>query len=128
MALRMTRLGRARCRWRSELDAVPALVAALEDSEADVRGRAAAALGAIGSTGCVDALVRLTNDPETWVQTAAMRSLAQLRAIELLEPAEAALGSPHVWLRASAVESLGILGEEEGLSLVLRALTTRTRT
>jgi hypothetical protein len=103
-------------------EAVPALVAALNDSTPDVRARAAEALGVIGSTECVEPLLALLDDTEAWVRMAAMRSLALLGSDEFLARAAITAEDEGTWIRASTVESLGVLGAEEGLSLVLDAL------
>jgi protein-S-isoprenylcysteine O-methyltransferase Ste14 len=102
--------------------AVPALVLALEDSAANVRGNALRALGAIGAPDCTEPMLRLLDDEERWVRNTALRSLAQLRASEVIESALALLEDPDVWTRIASLESLGILGSQDALPAIIAQL------
>jgi protein-S-isoprenylcysteine O-methyltransferase Ste14 len=102
--------------------AVPALVAALEDSVDNVRGYALGSLAAIGSTDCVEPVTRRLDDPEMWVRMQALRTLAELGAEEVIERAEELIHDPDTWVRAAAIEALGILGSADGVPLLLERL------
>ncbi|UCF21085.1 MAG: HEAT repeat domain-containing protein [Gemmatimonadota bacterium] len=103
--------------------AVPALVAALEDSVDNVRGYALGALAASGSADCIEPVHRRLDDPERWVRMTALRTLAQLGAEEeVLGHADKLLRSPDAWEREAAVGSLGILGAPDAVPLLLERL------
>ncbi len=99
--------------------AVPALVLALRDSVASVRGNALRALGTIGVPGCTEPMLRLLDDEERWVRNTALRSLAELGAPEVIDEALALLEDPDAWTRIATLESLGILGSSEALPAII---------
>jgi protein-S-isoprenylcysteine O-methyltransferase Ste14 len=92
--------------------ATSALVVALEDPVAHVRGRSLEALALIGSPECVEPALELLDDPEPWVGRVALRSLAHLGVEQIIPIAEDRLRDHDMWTRLSTVESLGILGSE----------------
>jgi HEAT repeat protein len=92
------------------LEAVPWLLARLDDPERDIRARAAHALGEIG---VVDAAPRLRNalsDPEWPVRAVAAKALGRIHDAEAIPGLCAALRDREWWVRANAAEALRVTG------------------
>jgi len=106
--------------------AIPALVAALEDSVADVRVDAIRALSAIGSTATIDPLMPMLNDSVGWVRTTALRTLATLGADGVVPRVVPWLADSNVWTRISTIESLGVLGSADAVPLLVEGITDST--
>lgn len=92
------------------LEALSWLERQLEDLEADVRARAAHALGAIGDPRSAGPLLRRLADPAWPVRAMAAKALGRIGA----EPAAPALARAardvEWWVRANAAQALGALG------------------
>ena len=108
------------------LDPVALGVAARLDSANDssVRGRAAEALGSIGSERAVDALLKaLLEDQESYVRGRAAEALGSIgseRAVDALF--KALLETQESGVRGSAAEALGSIGSERAVDALLKAL------
>lgn len=92
------------------LDAVPWLLARLDDTEPDVRARAAHALGAIGVVDAAPPLRAALSDPEWPVRAMAAKALGRIHDAEAIPPLCAALRDREWWVRANAAESLKLVG------------------
>jgi HEAT repeat protein len=99
-----------------------ALEAALEDPVAEVRSRAAHALGSRGSGKSVDPLLRALKDPFPSVRSGAARSLGALRAREAVDPLIAALADPDYNVWWAAAKSLGEIGDPKAVEPLLRKM------
>ncbi len=94
---RLTRMGRA---------AVKPLVAALAREDADVRWRAAQALGAIGDPYAVGPLAELLKDPKEVVREEAARALGQIGDGRAIEALRARLHDEDRLVRKAAVKAM----------------------
>jgi HEAT repeat protein len=107
-------------KWAAEVftglrdyDAVPALLALLEDEDPDARAAGAKALGALGrerDAGRIGAL--LENDAVWFVRTQAAGALGQIRSTESVALLCAGLRDESWWVRRRCLESLVAVGEE----------------
>jgi cyclophilin family peptidyl-prolyl cis-trans isomerase/HEAT repeat protein len=130
----------ALARLRQPIDgAVPALIEALNDGDADARANAARALGASKDARAVEPLVKLLGDKNDRVQVNAVRALGMLndrRAVgplmalgnTLLLPIElyiaAASGkSPTLGELPEIITALGAIKDERALPFLRRALS-----
>jgi HEAT repeat protein len=97
-------------------EAIPALIAALNDQDADVRRYAADALGEIGPEAkvAVPALIAALNDQDIVVRSSAAEALGKIgpEAKEVVPALIAALKDQKVLVRSSAVHALGKIGPE----------------
>jgi HEAT repeat protein len=98
-------LGRTR-----SLKAVPLLRASLRDSNADVRARAAHALGLIGDADSLDDLMAALGDADWPVRAMAAKALGRLAAPRAIPALCEALKDRQWWVRANAGEALRNLG------------------
>ena len=89
--------------------AVPGLLAALGDANADVR-RAAAALGEIGYAAAVPWLLAALDDAEARVREAAAKALGQIGDAAAVPGLLAALGDAEANVREAAAAALGQIG------------------
>lgn len=89
--------------------AVPALCAALEDGEPNVRGRAAGALGQIGDAAALSALSRAQKDPYAYVRSAAAIALGRIGTPAAAAALCRALGDPEREVRRTAAVALGTM-------------------
>lgn len=94
------------------LDAVPWLRQRLADEDADVRARAAHALGAIAEPGSAESLQAAMNDPEWPVRAMAAKALGRIRDRKSIPVLTASLRDREWWVRANAAEALRIMGPE----------------
>lgn len=92
------------------LDAVPWLLQHLEDAEADVRARAAHAVGAIGVVDAAEPLRRALTDPAWPVRAMAAKALGRIHDAEAIPQLCAALRDREWWVRANAAEALRLTG------------------
>lgn len=100
--------------------AVPALVEALADDRAAVRGWAAQALGRLEQPAAVEALLRALEDGHAEVRAQASWALGRLGDRRAVGPLLARLAEPEPRVRALAAAALGALGDPlaaEGLVL-----------
>jgi len=94
------------------LDAVPWLRQRISDQHADIRARAAHALGAIAEPGSAEPLQALINDPEWPVRAMAAKALGRIRDRDSIPILTASLRDPEWWVRANAAEALRLMGPE----------------
>ncbi len=94
------------------LDAVPWLRQRLLDEHADIRARAAHALGAIAEPGSAGPLQDVLNDPEWPVRAMAAKALGRIRHRGSIPMLTACLRDREWWVRANAAESLRLIGPE----------------
>jgi HEAT repeat protein len=99
-------------------DAVPALVAALEDPAPNVVAAAADALGALRDPSSLEPLARLTVHGEAWVRLAAVVALGRLGDVRALPALERLAAEPG--LEGALVEALQRLGHPAALPLLER--------
>jgi protein-S-isoprenylcysteine O-methyltransferase Ste14 len=98
--------------------AAPNLLAALSDSEEDVRFYALQALEASHLSVPPDAVESLIDDPEGNIRIRALAILARSRADVALERAPEFMADESYWIRGQAMRALGVPGFEEALPLV----------
>lgn len=85
---------------------------ALSDVDAELRAKAARALGNLAQERSVQPLLdRLLSDPIPFVRTCVARALGQLSTERTVEFLVEALSDPEWWVRLRAVEGLAQLGE-----------------
>lgn len=91
--------------------AVPHLIDALRDINANVRGAAAYALGRLGDRRATRPLLAALEDSSGWVRLCALRGLGLLGDPRALKAAEKFLFDPDPEIAAAAQEALGYLRE-----------------
>jgi HEAT repeat protein len=101
--------------------AVPWLERLLRDTEADVRARAAHALGAIGEPASGPALTRALSDDAWPVRAMAARAIGRVRHEPAIDALCAALRDREWWVRRNAATALRALGPV-GLDALRRML------
>ena len=108
---------------RADVAAVPALIVALGDSDADVAREAAASLGLLGSAEAVEPLIAVVNNRDGYfhsvVRIAATHSLGQLRDLRAVVPLLNAVRDPVAEASAEAIRSLASLPDPRGLPAIL---------
>lgn len=106
--------------------AVPALITALDDSDADVAREAAASLGLLGSSTAVEPLIAVLNNSDGYfhsvVRAAATHSLSQLRDTRAVEPLINAIKDPIAEASAEAIRALASLSDPRGLPALLNVI------
>jgi HEAT repeat protein len=100
------------------LTAIPVLRAILDDSDTDIRARAAHALGQIGDPGSVPDLIRTLSDPEWPVRAMAARALGRISGTEAVEPLCGVLTDGQWWVRVNAAEALRAKGPQGQSALI----------
>lgn len=104
-----------------EKKAVPALIAALKDSNMALRNNAAFALGEIGSHEAVPYLIELFRDPEERVRKSAVKALGMLASRDCIPPLIHVLDTDSSRIvKKSAIRSLGQIGDPKALHAVER--------
>ena len=103
--------------------AVEPLVAALKDSETEVRAQAATALGWIADPRTAAPLARCLKDTEARCRLAAVEALGMLRTPAALKPLARALADPSRQVRLGAAGALGEMGDPIALDLLLAVLS-----
>ncbi|HEX6777756.1 MAG TPA: HEAT repeat domain-containing protein, partial [Ktedonobacterales bacterium] len=98
------------------------LVAALKDSEAEVRAQAATALGWIADPRAAAPLTRCLKDSEARCRLAAVEALGMLRTPAALKPLARALADPSRQVRLGAAAALGEMGDPIAIDLLLAVL------
>ncbi|MBI3608153.1 MAG: HEAT repeat domain-containing protein [Nitrospirae bacterium] len=104
-----------------------ALLGALRDADAEVRARAAQALGQIGYVGAVVPLADALSDTAWFVRLRAARALGLLGHAGAIRPLVAALTDESWQVRAAAGEALRRLGDPAVPALADCLLTSRDR-
>lgn len=95
----------------SNVDAVPALIACLSDTDADLRIYAALALGEQHDPRAIPSLIEALNDPDTNVRYHAIDSLGHLRATEAVDILTEIAASGDFFLGFPALDALLRIGE-----------------
>ncbi|MGK7900352.1 MAG: HEAT repeat domain-containing protein [Hormoscilla sp.] len=110
----------------SNVDPVPALIACLHESEADLRIFAALALGKRQDKRAIPALIELLSDPDKNVRYHAIEALGELRATEAVEDlTQIATRSEDFFLAFPALDALMqicVHSEEESMPAVASQL------
>jgi hypothetical protein len=110
--------------------AIRALIAALEDSDANVRTAAAGALGRMGLAAniAIPALLRLLGDSRHFVREIATRALARIDATDprIILPLTEALKDSSPGVRTSAAEALGNVRPTEDIAAMLAGVLQDT--
>jgi HEAT repeat protein len=115
-------------RAASELFAEPdpraeeALLEALYDREAGVRGQAALAIGSLKSRRAVPRLLELTQESDWFVRVAALNGLGYIDPALPAEPALAALGDEEPLVRQAAALNIGGSTDPAAVAAVTDAL------
>lgn len=109
-------------------DGAGALIAALHDSNSEVRAAAARSLGVLGTARADDPLARLLSDRELEVRIDAAVALGTVRGSNSLAPLIALLddASAAPQLRAAAGIGLAALGDAAALDSLVRAVELRS--
>jgi HEAT repeat protein len=103
--------------------AVPALIAALQNPLAEVREESALALAALGDAETVvGPLIQLLRDSDENVQAAAIKGLETLHDARAVEPLIQLLQQGHASLRCQAAELLGKLGDPRAIAPLQQTL------
>jgi hypothetical protein len=92
------------------LRATPLLRGLLRDPNADIRARAAYALGMLGDPTAAASLVDCLKDREWSVRSMAAKALGRLRESGSIPALAGALSDPQWWVRANAAEALKLKG------------------
>jgi HEAT repeat protein len=121
-----TALGRS-----ANVAAVPALVVALRDADADVAREAAASLGLLGSASAVEPLIAVVENHDGYfhsvVRTAAIHSLGQLRDPRGVVPLLNAVKDPIAEASAEAIRALASLADPRSLPALLEVVRNEHR-
>ncbi len=103
--------------------AVPALIAALADPDANVRMAAAHSLGHLEDPRAIPALINATRDSNAKVRSAAYEALSDFDDPRTVEPMIAALKDPDADVRQQAAHALGNLEDRRAVRPLMAALT-----
>lgn len=121
-----TALGRS-----ANVVAVPALVLALRDADADVAREAAASLGLLGSASGVEPLIAVVDNHDGYfhsvVRAAAIHSLGQLRDPRGVVPLLNAVKDPIAEASAEAIRALASLADPRSLPALLEVVRNEHR-
>jgi beta-lactamase regulating signal transducer with metallopeptidase domain len=101
---------------------VAALTGALNDTDAEVRGQAASALGQLGEVRAVPALAACMNDKSEEVRKQAIHALGQLHARETAPALAGAMKDASGEVREQAAFALGQLGDQAAVPVLSEAL------
>ena len=91
--------------------AIPALSAALDDPDKDVRIVTANALGSIRHSDACDALIRALQDDHVNVRYAAVEALSRIPSQKSVIPLTQILEYDEDWLKLPAIAALGYIGD-----------------
>jgi len=106
------------------LKAIELLRELLKSDDADIRARAAFALGAISDPTSSPWLTTALKDPSWAVRAMAAKALGRLKEDDSLEALSAALADPQWWVRANAAESMKNKGPR-GMGALLSMLDSK---
>ena len=105
-----------------DAEAVPGLLEALHDADADVRWAAAAALERIGDAAAVPGLLAALRDANAGVRRAAAEMLGQIGDAAAVPGLLQALGNANADVRWAAAAALGQIGDATAVPGLLHAL------
>ncbi len=91
--------------------AIPALTAALQDEEKDVRIAAANVLGTIHHSDACDPLIQALHDPNINVRYAVVEALSKIPNQQSVIPLTKILEEDEEWLKLPAISALGHIGD-----------------
>jgi HEAT repeat protein len=94
---------------------------ALKHPDADIRWKAAVALGEIGDIRGIDPLTELLGDGDRFVRSRAVYALVRIGP-SAVPSLTGALGHPDTGVRMAAVEALGKIGDRPSINALARAL------
>ncbi|HEY3176609.1 MAG TPA: HEAT repeat domain-containing protein [Candidatus Polarisedimenticolia bacterium] len=106
------------------LKAISLLRDLLKHQDADIRARAAFALGSIGDPTSASHLGDALKDPAWFVRAMAAKALGRLKEEGSIEALCTSLADPQWWVRANAAEALKNKGER-GMSALLAMLDSK---
>lgn len=120
------RPGSPRAAWtlgdREEPAGVDALIEALDDPDAEVRGMACWALGEIKDPRTIEPLARRLGDGDVYVREMALLALGEIENPRALPYLVVQLTAPQPELRAAALWALGEIRTRDALDAVVRGL------
>jgi HEAT repeat protein/beta-lactamase regulating signal transducer with metallopeptidase domain len=102
--------------------AVPPLIAALSDPDANVRIAAANSLGQLEDPRAIPALITASHDANVQVRSAAFQALSDFDDPRIYEPMVAALKDPDADVRQRAAQTLGNLENKAAVTPLIGAL------
>jgi HEAT repeat protein len=102
--------------------AVEPLIAALKDSNSDVRSSAVRALGELKDSRAVAPLIATLNDSDRHVRSGAAQALGKLKDRRTVEPLIAALKDSDWEVRSDAARSLGEIADSRAVESLIAAL------
>jgi HEAT repeat protein/beta-lactamase regulating signal transducer with metallopeptidase domain len=102
--------------------AVPPLIAALSDPDANVRIAAANSLGQLEDPRAIPALITASHDANVQVRSAAFQALSDFQDPRIYEPMVAALKDPDADVRQRAAQTLGSLENKAAVTPLIGAL------
>jgi len=102
--------------------AVPPLIAALSDPDANVRIAAANSLGQLEDPRAIPALITASRDANVQVRSAAFQALSDFEDPRIYEPMVAALKDPDADVRQRAAQTLGSLENKAAVTPLVGAL------
>jgi len=109
----------------ADVAAVPALIAALRDADADVAREAATSLGSLGAAS-VEPLIAVVHNRDGYfhsvVRAAACRSLGQLRDPRAVVPLLDSINDPLADVSAEAIGALGSLPDPRSIPALLEVV------
>jgi len=97
---------------QGEKRALPALLRALNDSDAKVRAASASALAVLGDSGAIDGLAAALDDGEKSVREEVVRVLGDIGGASAIEPLTKALRDRETIVRRRAATEMGRLADE----------------
>jgi HEAT repeat protein len=110
----------------ADVAAVPALIAALGEADADVAREAATSLGMLHNAAAVEPLIAILKNHDGYfhsvVRAAATRSLGQLGDLRAVEPLIAAIKDPIAEASAEAIRALASLPDPRSLPALLEVI------
>jgi HEAT repeat protein len=110
----------------ADVAAVPALIAALGESDADIAREAATSLGLLHNAAAVEPLIAILKNHDGYfhsvVRAAAARSLGQLRDLRAVVPLIAAIKDPIAEASAEAIRALASLPDPRALPALLEVI------
>lgn len=103
--------------------AVESLIAALNDTDGDMRWAAAEALGKIGDPRAVEPLIANLSDTYLYARRYAAEALGKISDTRALEPLIAAMSDEDVIMRRFAAEALNRIGDARAAKSLTAALS-----
>ncbi|WP_231948113.1 NACHT domain-containing protein [Phormidesmis priestleyi] len=102
--------------------AIPALIECLKDEDSFIRGKAAFALGEIGSDSVIQSLIELLEDEDSFVRWKAADGLGEAGSEAAIPPLINLFKDEDVDVRESAAFALGKIGSEAVIQSLIKLL------